>query len=164
MYYHVQNAFHNKVELFEPRVPYNRAKLENDYIKRVCVAPTIKQAIIASPFLLEDVLTDGIFCGDLNGLPIRIYEFLEVPFLPNKLDVCDVEETGEGWFLTDIKYDNLYYGIFNLINNNNNNIELKILSEVELNLTWKTYNEAYPYESNKYKEVKFSNDEFKIVS
>lgn len=87
----------DEVYSFEPRVPQSRNELEDDKIKRICVAPTIRQCLDAIPragnimrFMME------------VGMPVVIHAYyLEADRVEydTREYVPDAELTGEMWVL-----------------------------------------------------------------
>jgi hypothetical protein len=87
----------DEVYHFEPRVPASRNELEDDQIKRICVAPTIRQCLDAIPKAGNIVR----FMRTV-GMPVVIHAYyLEADRVEydTKDYVPDADTTGEMWVL-----------------------------------------------------------------
>lgn len=82
---------------FEPRVPKSRSSYEDDQIKRICVAPTIRQCIDAMP-RAGNIMR---FMREV-GMPVVIHAYyLEADRVEydTREYVPDADATGEMWIL-----------------------------------------------------------------
>lgn len=87
----------DEVLSFEPRVPKSRAKLEDGKIKRICVAPTIRQCLTAMPKAGESIRWIQSI-----GMPVVIHAYyLEADRVEydTREYVPDAERTSEFWVL-----------------------------------------------------------------
>ena len=96
MYYHISERNLDD-KILTPRVPVPVMDGEDDYIKRVCFAPSIIQCLHA----LEP---------NKNKLSYAETLYVHIPVdydgeihKPTKRAVPDVEDTGEVWFLNKVK-------------------------------------------------------------
>jgi len=133
------------VSEFTPRIPYQRAYGEDNKFKRVCVADTIDNCLIAAPFTDEMFEPNGYvekgemdiyLSGENSGVPFVAYE-IEAPisevWSPGSISrmVPDALETNEHWFTTTVKPKSHRYDLLEDVNVALKKVFYKELTEEE---------------------------------
>lgn len=116
--YHVSMDLEVDKKKFTPRIPKYRCKNENDSIDRICVCPTLEEAIGAFPY--KSILVNNM---DLLTKYLSVYEFNTDNYMDaNEIAqyVPDVHLTNEHWVLNEhtikpkiIKINNLKLSHYN---------------------------------------------------
>lgn len=135
----------NLVSEFVPRIPYQRAYGEDNKFKRVCVADTIDNCLLAAPFTdemfeprgyVENGEMDIYLLGEYSGVPFVAYE-IEAPvaevWSPGSISrmVPDALETNEHWITTAVKPKSHRYYLLEDVNVKLKKVFYKELTEEE---------------------------------